>query len=201
MLYWIFYGVAGFLRWLYFPTKVIGYEHVPRRGGFILASNHASNLDPFALGIIFPRRVSFIAKDSLFKSKISSFLFHNMGAFPIRRESSDFRAIRETLKRLKKGFPVVIFPEGTRLAAKRTKRVQAGIGLIAVKSGVPVVPTYIEGTDKVLGFDSKWFKRSPITVIIGEPRIYTPEQSYEDIAHHILDDIQFLAAHSSQLKR
>ena len=159
-----------------------------------MAGNHISNLDPFILGICSWRRFSYVAKDSLFKNKFLAFLFYQVGAFPIRRETSDFRAIREILRRLKNGCPVIVFPEGTRIQSKKIKRVQAGVGFIAIKSGVPVVPAYLEGSDHALPLGAKWFRRHPIKIRIGPPLYFQDPKTYPEIAaNQIMDKILALS--------
>src|SRR3989338_365801 len=124
MVYWIAHVLFVIVSKLIFPIKVKGREYIPAQNSFILASNHLSNLDPMILGLASRRRLSYIAKESLFKNKIFGVILHQVGAFPIKREAADFRAIRETLRRLKKGSPIVIFPEGTRKAVRTTSGVQ-----------------------------------------------------------------------------
>lgn len=191
MIYWVSYFFLKLLSYFYFPCTYIGTENFPRKGGFIVASNHISNCDPFILGMSKLRRFSYVAKEELFKTKFSSFLFHEIGAFPIKRESADFRAIRETFRRLQKG-PVVIFPEGTRRIDQRRKRVEAGVGLIVLKSKVPVIPAYIKGSDKVLPVGAKFPTRNPVQIVFGKPIHFSPNQSYESIANQIMDEIEAL---------
>ena len=187
MIYLITYYFTKILSLLYFPRTVIGLDNIPSQGGVIFACNHISNLDPPIMGITSPRRLYYVAKDSLFKNKLLGFILKELWAFPIKRDESDFRAMRQTLRCLKTGHPVLIFPEGTRGAAGRIKEVQAGIGFIAAKSGMPVVPVFIHESDKVLPPKVKWFRRHSVRVVFGKPRIYLdPAQSYPSIAEEIL---------------
>ncbi|MGE0269013.1 MAG: lysophospholipid acyltransferase family protein [Candidatus Omnitrophota bacterium] len=174
---------------IYFRTKFQGLEHIPSGKPFILACNHNSNLDPFVVGICRWQRFSFLAKEELFRSKISSFLFAGMGAFPIKRDTSDFRALREALRRLKRGCPLILFPEGTRGVGDRKKESQPGVGFLAQKSGVPVIPVFIQGSDKALPQGSKWFKFHPIRIIFGRPLVFTQDQKYNQISDSILQAI------------
>ncbi len=194
MIYWIGYVFFKFLSFLYYPIEKVGVKQIPSKGSFILASNHLSYMDPMIIGLCFWRRISYLAKASLFENKIFGFFLHHVGAFPIKRDSADLSAIKETMKRLKRGCPVVIFPEGTRMAAGGSKEVQPGIGLVAVKSGVPVVPVYIRGSDKVLPPTAKFLRFNPVRVIFGEPKIYSKEDSYLEIATQITGQIYSLAS-------
>jgi len=192
MIYWISYFLLTLFERFYFRTIFYGRENLPKIGNFILASNHISNLDPFVLGLVARKRFSFIAKEELFKAPLLNFYFHQVGAFPIKRESADFRAIREALRRLKRGNPLVIFPEGTRGVAGRVKKINSGIGLLAIKSNLPVLPVYIKGTDKCLPDKAKWFKRALVEVRIGKALYFSAQQSYHEVAIQIMDGIQSL---------
>ena len=196
MIYWLAYALMKILDKIYFHCQFIGRENLPKTGSYILASNHISNLDPFILGISCSRRFSYMAKDSLFKNKSLAFLFYQVGAFPIKRDTADFRALRESLRRLKNGCPLILFPEGTRGAGDRTKKLNPGVGFIAVKSGVPVVPAFIEGSDKALPPGARWFRRHPVKIYLGKPAYFTKEQSYEEIASQIMHNVVVLEPHA-----
>ena len=193
MIYWFAHALFTIFSKTLFPVKVHGLKNIPSRGGFILASNHLSNLDPMLLGLASGRRLNYLAKESLFKNWFFSFFLHQVGAFPIKRGSSDVGAIKEALKRLKKGGGMVIFPEGTRKAKDGTKKVQPGIGLVAAKSGVPVVPALIKDSDKVLPAGSKFIRPGQITISFGRPAQYSAHESYFDIAQRIMDEIDSLS--------
>jgi 1-acyl-sn-glycerol-3-phosphate acyltransferase len=192
MIYYFTYFVTKVLSWAYFPYKAYQICHVPRQSGFILASNHISNLDPIVLGICSVRRLNFMAKIELFKGALGFFLT-KLGAFPVKRGESDFGAMREALKRLKKGKAVLIFVEGTRRIGNEVSKAQAGVGFLAMKSGVPIVPVYVQGTDKVMAPGTKFLKRGPVSATFGEPFFVNDAPSYEEASHRILDKIYALA--------
>jgi 1-acyl-sn-glycerol-3-phosphate acyltransferase len=192
MIYYITYFLTKVLSWVYFPFKAHQTKNIPRRGAFILASNHISNLDPVLLGICSVRRLEFMAKIELFKGFMGFFL-PKLGAFPIKRGESDFGALREALKRLKNGKVVLIFVEGTRRIGNEPTKAQAGVGFLAMKSGVPIVPVFVEGTDKVMAPGTKGFKRGPVSAIFGQPFSVTDAPSYEEASQRILDKIYALA--------
>ncbi len=193
MVYWICFFLAKIIDKIYFSCTFIGKENLPLKESYIIASNHLSNLDPFILGSNSYRRFSYLAKEELFKTKLSAWIYHQLGAIPIKRDAADFHAIRETVRRLKKGIPVIVFPEGTRGVGGRQKKPQAGIALIAIKGKVPVVPAYIQGSDKALPNGAKWFKRHHVQIVFGKPLRYTKEKPYEEISSQILDEIYALA--------
>ena len=150
-------------------------------------------MDPFILGLASRRRLSYVAKDSLFYNKFLRYLLYRVDAFPIKRGGADFRAMRETLRRLKKGVPIVLFPEGTRQGAGIERKIHEGIGFIVAKAGVPVIPAYIKDSEKVLFPGSRTLKRQRVTVIFGEPLHFTKKQSYADIAHQVMEMVSSLA--------
>jgi 1-acyl-sn-glycerol-3-phosphate acyltransferase len=144
------------------------------RGGFILASNHISHFDPPILGAWFSRYVDWMAMEELFRSKLSAALMHGLCAFPVRRDGTDRRAIREALARLEIGRTVGLFPEGGIRAGKQSILEGApmwpGTCALSVHSGKPIVPCVILGTDR-LYHPGNWlpYRRVSIWIGVGEP--------------------------------
>ncbi len=192
MIYYVTYFLTKVLSWLYFPYTAYHTRNIPRQGGFILASNHISNLDPVVLGICSVRRLNFMAKIELFKGALGYFLT-KLGAFPVKRGESDFGAMREALKRLKSGKVVLIFVEGTRRIGNEPSKAQAGVGFLAMKSSVPVVPVYVQGTNQVMAPGTKFFKRGPVSATFGEPFFVNDAPTYEEASQRILDKIYALS--------
>ncbi len=193
MIYWIAYYIIKLIGQIFSPRTILGKKHLPKEGSFILASNHKSNLDPFLIGLCLNRRISYMAKDSLFRNPILGFFFHQVEAFPVRRGASDVRALRETLRRLKRDLPVVVFPEGTRQGSGRDSKTQPGIGFLAVKANVPVVPVHIDGSDKVLPPRARLPKRHRVTISFGEPLSFSADQPYLEIVTSIMEKIEALS--------
>jgi len=190
MFYWFIWYLFNFLKGLFFTVKVIGLENVPRSGGFIFAVNHKSYLDPMVIGMISRRRIRFVARDSLFRNWLFGGFIRALGAFPVKRDSADIGAIKQIFNALKQEYGVLIFPEGTRVSDDGERKVQAGIGMIALKSGVPIVPVYISGSDRVLPPGAKKITRGCITVTFGPPTQYSDKkESYADIANQIMSNI------------
>ena len=149
-----------------FRLRARGQEHLPG-GGFVLAANHNSNLDPWPLGLpLFPRRyLRFMAKSELFWTPLGQFATA-AGAFPVRRGERDTAAIATATQLCRAGHVVVMFPEGTRrkkgLRKTREARAHTGAARIALDAGVPLVPAGIVGTDR-LG------RLAQLRVAYGEP--------------------------------
>jgi 1-acyl-sn-glycerol-3-phosphate acyltransferase len=136
---------AGIL--VYFRLRRLGTEHIPD-GGVILASNHRSFLDPFAIGCCLGRPIYFVAKQELFKYPLIGWFLNCLGAFPIRRGASDEESVATSLALLERGEAVVIFPEGTRIRTGSLARPRRGVGRLALESGSPVVPIAVTGSER-----------------------------------------------------
>ena len=149
-----YYVVKFFFRVLfaiYNRLEVRGVDNIPVGGQVIVASNHASNVDPPLIGGAFPGRLRYLAKESLFHVPLLGFFVRALGAIPVTREDSQRAGtvIKLMLARLKKGESILIFPEGTRSEGGRLKPLEGGVALLSVASGVPVLPVYIGGSHKV----------------------------------------------------
>lgn len=154
--------------------EVIGREHLPRSGGYILACNHASAIDPLAAGLYLPEQVAFFARRTLWKPGFASWWLDGVGTIPVDRDGgTDVAAIKRVLATIKKERVVILFPEGTRSRDGRLQPPKPGIGLIACKSGVPVVPARIFGSYEAFGRDSWLHPGTPVSVRYG--RALQPE--------------------------
>lgn len=182
------YVKSKFLLWLIFRLgfglQVCGQEHIPRRGGFILAANHVSFLDPPVLGVACPRRVVFMARSSLFRGFWLGTYLRSVGVIPIVREESDVGAVREGLRRLRGGDALAMFPEGGRQASGQLANAKRGVGLLATTARVPIVPALIRGTFDAWPRGATYPRRSKIQVAFGEPIPYTKSPSSPATRHH-----------------
>jgi 1-acyl-sn-glycerol-3-phosphate acyltransferase len=154
-------------------VRATGRRHVPATGGALVISNHQSHFDVFVLGMAVPRPLNYMARSSLFFPPLGT-LIRTVGGFAIRREGIGAEGLKETLRRLRAGGIVVLFPEGTRSRDGELGPLKPGIAALATRTRVPVVPTAIAGT-----FEAwprfHWFPRPhPIRIHFGPP--ITPEQ-------------------------
>lgn len=195
LLYWPTFLLGHMISWGLFPVRINGRERVVGKGPYIFASNHLSNLDPVILGLNAGRPLNYMAKRSLFKGALGFFLNH-IGAFPVTREGRDIRAIKEALRRLRSGNSLLIFPQGTRVGRggdpSQQFQAQAGVGFLAVKSGVPVVPVFLRGSDMVLPPKSRRIRRHRVDVCFGAPMTFPSRADYERAAGDILRAIHAL---------
>jgi 1-acyl-sn-glycerol-3-phosphate acyltransferase len=164
--------VAPLLLGVY-RTRLVGVDNVPKTGGFILAGNHVSYLDPALLWAGAPREVHFFAKQELFETPIMRSLLPRVYVLPISRGTADRVAIQRATDLLIYGEPVGIFPEGTRQSADKPadepSAAHAGVAFIAMRAGVPVVPVGIAGTERALPKGAKMPRFPQVTIRYGEP--------------------------------
>lgn len=159
--------VAAMLRYLG-RLDLAGLEHVPPTGPLIVASNHLSNVDPVLLGAIFPRPIIFMGKEELSKLPGMGPISRAYGAFPVRRGEADRAAIRRSLEVLAEGKVLGLYPEGTRSREGALQEAKAGTGLIAIRSGAPVVPVGVSGTARMTP-RRVLFERPAIRIHVGPP--------------------------------
>ncbi|MCM8813018.1 MAG: 1-acyl-sn-glycerol-3-phosphate acyltransferase [Candidatus Omnitrophica bacterium] len=199
-----FYRFVCFVLWVFLSAfyrfRVVGRENVPRRGGCLIASNHLSHMDPVVLSVASPRALCFMAKRELFANRWFGRLIGALNAFPVDRSRGDIKALREGLTQLRQGGTMIIFPEGTRNRSRSGDlgAAEQGVGMLAIKAGVPVVPTLIIGTDKVIPVGvRRIFFFKPITVYFGKPvqfngTVAGPAErgKYQEFADFIVEEIK-----------
>jgi glycerol-3-phosphate dehydrogenase (NAD(P)+) len=134
---------------LYFGMRRRHRERIPATGPVILASNHRSFLDPFLIACLVRRPVYFVAKRELFAHPAIALILSALGAFPIDRGKQDAEAMATAEAILERGDCVVIFPEGTRVRPGPLGTPRRGVGRLALRSGAPVVPVAVIGTEDV----------------------------------------------------
>src|ERR1017187_5604624 len=130
----------------YFRWQVFGAEQVPLSGGVILASNHASFLDPPLVGAGLRRDINYLARESLFRFPGIGALLRSWNAVPVDRDGGGARGLKAILDRLLNGGAIILFPEGTRTKDGKLHPARSGIGLTVIKSTAPVVPVRVFGT-------------------------------------------------------
>ena len=190
------YTLSRFLIRLFFKVcigfKVKGAEHVPEQGGFILAPNHASYMDPPVVGSACPRKVYFMAKSDLFDVPLLGRWMSGVGVISLNLDSPGRSSLKKAVEYLKNGNCVCIFPEGMRVPPGVVKGAEQGVGYLVKMAGVPVVPAAILGTQpcfrKIFGFIT-WF--SPLEVRFGEPISFDFDGGKISAAekHKILQDV------------
>ena len=161
--------VVRIIAALIFDIHTVGRQNVPETGPLIIASNHLSWADVPLIPAFLKRKVVYMAKEETFRGKGGWFV-RFLGAFPVKRGEADRQSLRTAEEQLKAGRVLSIFPEGTRSKIHTLGQAHAGMGMIALRSGAPVIPVAIYGSEKSF----KKF-RPHITIIYGEPMILTPK--------------------------
>lgn len=152
----LFYRILG--------LKVEGGENIPKEGAIIVAPNHKSYWDPPLVGVASRERIiHYMAKEELFKNPIFGWVLRKFGTFPVKRGSVDRQAIKTAVMELKKGNPLGIFPEGTRIKKEGLGRFHSGMASLALMTGTPVLPVAIVGSLTLPK------KNGPLAVLIGKP--------------------------------
>lgn len=159
-----------------FRRKVRGLENIPEEGPFILAGNHISLSDPPMLSTSLKRPVHFMAKKELFDIAVLGLVIRNLNAHPIHR-GFDRRALELAVEILKKGEGLLIFPEGTRSKTENFLPAKPGIGMVAAKTGAPIVPVFISGSNRLGGC---FTGREKLWVIFGKPMTASELQKFPD---------------------
>jgi len=186
---------------IFLKLKATGQHNLPRKGPYIVACNHVSYLDPPILGGSITPKARFLVQDTLFKKGLMGWWMRNNGCIPVKRGERDLKAMKRTLKFLGKGGVLAIFPEGTRSEDDSLKKAHAGMGFLAFKAQVPIIPAYIKGSIKALRKHSKSLTIHPVHIYFGpkiEPRSFSkreiPKERYEEIGKLVMSEIAKLKA-------
>jgi (E)-4-hydroxy-3-methyl-but-2-enyl pyrophosphate reductase len=162
-------AVARVLCAAAFTLRVYHCERLPADGGVLVIANHQSYLDPILVAVGMPRPFHPMARATLFRVWPFAWLIRSLYAFPVRRASADFGAVREALRRLKDGQVVLMFPEGTRTLDGSIGPLQGGPTLIAARAGVPIVPMVIDGALEAWPRHRRLPRPHTVRVAVGEP--------------------------------
>ncbi|MSO78403.1 MAG: 1-acyl-sn-glycerol-3-phosphate acyltransferase [Acidimicrobiia bacterium] len=196
MFYWFMKAIlTPTLRGLY-RVRVEGRSALPKTGPVILAANHRSFLDSLFLPLVLGRRVTFVAKAEYFDSKKTAWFFRGVGQIPIRREggSASEGALAAATEVLESGGVFAIYPEGTRTRDGFTHRGHTGVARLALKTGAPIVPVGLVGTEECQPVDKKlprFFRK--VKIRFGAP--IPPERYREDAEglalRQLTDEVMF----------
>jgi 1-acyl-sn-glycerol-3-phosphate acyltransferase len=187
--------------------RIEGYEHLPLGRAYIVAATHESFLDPYVVGCA-PPRIKFIARGSLFhnrdgtRNRFMTWMRDVFRIIEVDRERGGRAGLRAGVEQIEAGWPLLVFPEGTRSPDGVVQDFKPGIGMIALRTGVPVVPCSIDGTRLVWGKGRKPSPfGGPVRITFGEPTIYEKPMKAKDVAADIRDRILALRGRAEPAAR
>ncbi len=190
MFYKIGKVIVRFLLFFVFRIEVKGVENIPESGGAIMVMNHKSNWDVPIASVVSSRKLRFMAKSEMFKTKIGNWFFTSLGAFPVQRGKGDIGAIKAAITKLREEEMIAMFPEGRRMKEGQKSEPKPGAVMLSLKARVPLIPTHLEGNYKWMG---------KIKVTFGEPIYYTelyeekvPVEDLQEMSNILMDTINSL---------
>lgn len=197
VLQYLFYRsvrtIAAWVGVFVFNMRCYGREHTHVDGGALILSTHQSHFDPLLIGVTFNERLNYLAKRSLFKSKLLGAVISLLNAIELDRDRSGLAGLKETLQRLKSGKKVLIFPEGTRCLDGKIATLKPGFISVARRSRVPLIPVAITGAYEALPRSQRFPLRLPLRVAVG------PAITAEEVAS--LEDEPLLALVTERLQQ
>lgn len=186
-------AIYGYCKIVY-RMEIVGKENIPTEGPLIICGNHRSFLDPPLIEVTCGRYARFLAKEELTKNKFLAFLGYIFDSILVKRDSKEVKAIKESLKTLKDGDCLALFPEGTRNGLAKGEEVKDGAAFFAVRSGAKVVPCGIKGGKK-----DNW----KVTITYGKPLDFSEYKGSKDkevlekVTKEIMDNILELAKYKN----
>ncbi|MGQ9572156.1 MAG: lysophospholipid acyltransferase family protein [Dehalococcoidia bacterium] len=168
LFYWFVKLIVRVILLIWTRKEVVGLENVPKRGPVILASNHVNMLDPALLAVLVPRRIIFMGKIELWRTPVIGPLYSLAGFIPVRRFEADLAALRRAERALWQNQMLGMFPEGTRSRKPGLGKGQPGTAIIALRTGAPIVPVGVAGTETV-SVPRSFFRLTRVRVSFGKP--------------------------------
>jgi 1-acyl-sn-glycerol-3-phosphate acyltransferase len=182
-------GVTSVSKTL-FRLEVTGAENFPKSGPCMIVANHVSHFDPPVLSMITRRRITYLAKKPLFEAPLLGSYLRQLDCISVDRDATELSTIRDCIKTLKSGLPLVVFPEGSRSEDGELQEGQRGVGMIWARANVPAVPVFIKGTEKILPPGEKIPSLHSISLRVGQP--FLPFEDFK-LASHYDDYYSYLA--------
>jgi 1-acyl-sn-glycerol-3-phosphate acyltransferase len=170
LFYRIVWWIVAWGSGVVFRVRMRGRERLPRAGGYVLAPSHRSMMDIPFLALVTKDRVRFMGKVEVFRIPVLGWLFSALGGFPVARDGTDRKAVRDSVAMLRAGELLAVFPEGTRQYGPKIQPLQPGAAYLAMRAGVPIVPIGIAGSEEILRSNEgrlPGFGR--VAIVVGEP--------------------------------
>lgn len=195
-IYLLVRGLARIVGVSAFDLRCFGRSHLDFDGAALLLSTHQSTLDPVMIGVMHNTELAYLARKTLFTSPLFAMLIRSLNAIEIDREGGGLAGLKETLKRLKHGKKVLIFPEGTRTSTGRPAELKPGFVSLARRGAVPLVPMAVTGAFHALKRGSKLPNYAPLCVYVEEP--IQPQHVAQWDDHQLLQEVSRRLNHCHQ---
>lgn len=177
----ILWIVGNTIKLLFFKVTLEGKEHVPRRGAYLLVSNHQSYLDPVAVHVVSRRRLNFLMASEYYYDWRFRWFYDLFNCIPIDRSRVNPKPMEKALKMMLKGNePLAVFPEGGIPDDDKLAVFQPGIGWLALKTKLPILPVLIKGTRDVLPYGKYFPRLKPVEIYIG--KLFSVKQESESLS-------------------
>lgn len=182
MTFWYLlgYSLSKALAKTFFSYRVIGAENMIEEGPCIIAANHCSFFDPPLVGVACQRAIHYLARKTLLDVPVLGPILPELNVIPVDQKNADRSALMGAIRVVKNGGAVLIFPEGTRSPDGNLQAAQPGLGMIAAKTGAPIVPVRIFGSYQAMRKGQVWPAPSPISVCVGAPMYNTSAADKKD---------------------
>jgi len=196
------------IPWLLYRVRIVGREHLPATGGFVITPSHRSMMDILFTARVTTRRVRFMGKASLFKVPLLGAFFTALGGFPVARDGTDRKAVRDSVAMLESGDVLVVYPEGTRQNGPKIQPLQPGAAYLAIRAGVPIVPVGIAGAEEIMRAHKIPFPRfGRVTIVVGPPIVPEARTSgvvardkVDDVTARLADALQVLFDEANRMR-
>jgi 1-acyl-sn-glycerol-3-phosphate acyltransferase len=200
-VYWLGHSFFRALARGFTDFRVIGEERLHAPGAALIACNHVSFLDPPFIGQAFDEPIHYFARKTLFDHPVAGWLLRRWQSIAIDRDKPDAASLKQTIRLLRGGKKVLIFPEGTRSPDGSLQAAEAGVGLFIAKSEAPVLPVRLFGTYEAFPRGAVFVRPSRVTLVVGEPwqpelhsRSETGRELYQALADEVMQRIGMLRA-------
>lgn len=169
-----FYRIGHIVSWLVsklcFRMKTIHPEKLGVKGGHLVVANHTSFLDPPMMGSAFPDAIHYLARKTLFKGGVVSWVYEHLNTIPVNQDRPEYSSMKKIIRLVQEGEKVLIFPEGERTRDGQLKeRGEPGVGLLIAKSRVPILPIRMFGAYEALPRGASFPKFVKLTMVAGDP--------------------------------
>lgn len=152
-----------------YRTRIVGKERLPRSGGYVLAPSHRSMMEITLLALVTKDRIRYMGKAEVFRIPVLGAIFRSLGGFPVARDGTDRKAVRDSMAMLQAGDRLAIFPEGTRQHGPKIQPLQPGAAYLALRANVPIVPVGMAGTEEIMRSGGRLPRFGRVVIVVGEP--------------------------------